>query len=233
MHLTIKDVAKLLSVPEGIVYDLHKKGKLQAYNMNGSLWFDPLEIEEWVMGQEKESPTSTIKKNQKKSPNKKGLHQFGLYRAIFRGGVHLTIPGANKEEIIAFTMKAVADKLELDANIVTDLLLDREKLAPTALNHGIAIPHTREIILEKSCDFILVVYPKHPIKFGALDGEPVHTLFFLFASDNKRHLHLLAKIAHLSHNEKIRDFLKTKPTLPDLLETIKKWEQSVQALAEL
>jgi len=41
---------------------------------------------------------------------------------------------------------------------------------------------------------IFVVFPKDPIEYGALDGQAVHTLFFLFACSDKAHLHLLSKI---------------------------------------
>lgn len=59
-----------------------------------------------------------------------------------------------------------------------------------------AIPHTRDTFLENKPDFITVAFPKETIKFDSLDGKPVYVLFFLFASDDKKHLHLLAKIAH-------------------------------------
>src|SRR5207244_3368095 len=104
-------------------------------------------------------------------------------------------PGKTKEDVIRHATKAIADKMALDAEVLTDLLLDRERHQPTSLGHGIGIPHTRDFLLNNSQDVVSVVFPEHPLDYGAPDGQPVHTLFFLFASDDKKHLHLLAKIA--------------------------------------
>ena len=70
--------------------------------------------------------------------------------------------------------------LNLDADGISQLLLDREKLQPTSLNNGIGIPHTRDFLLNAHDDIVLVAYPEKPIPYGALDGQPVHTLFFPF-----------------------------------------------------
>lgn len=222
MDLTVEDVANLLSVPENFVEGLVDQGKIRSYKINGNLRFDPLEIEDWVMSHELEK--SIKDQSQDGSQTSKGTQQFSLYRAIFRGGVHLNIKGRTKEEIILETTQRIAPKLELDANIVSELLLDRERLAPTALSYGIAVPHTREIVLPNSHNVIALVYPSLPISYGSLDGKDVHAMFFLFASDNKQHLHLLAKIAHLANDPGMVEFLKTKPSLAELLGKIKEWE---------
>ena len=72
-----------------------------------------------------------------------------------------------------------------------------------------------------------IVYPKKALDWGALDGKDVHTLFFLFACDEKRHLHLLSKIAHLAHNPEALNFLQKKPSKHEVLSFIKQWESSL------
>lgn len=160
-----------------------------------------------------------------------GTHQFGLYRAVHRGGVYREVPGEAKEEVIRNAMKQIARDLHLDAEVITELLIDRENLMSTALSNGIAVPHTRDFLLQESYDVVSVVFPKKPIEFGALDGKPVHTLFFLFACDDKRHLHLLAKLAHLSSNEKNLTFMQTHPNKLQFLEYIKSWEGNLTTAA--
>jgi PTS system nitrogen regulatory IIA component len=98
---------------------------------------------------------------------------------------------------------------------------------PTALNNGVAVPHTRDFLLQDPFDVIVVVFPQQPMEYGALDGKPVHTLFFLFSSADKRHLHLLAKLAHLSGNESALEYLKTKPSKDHFLEFIREWESKL------
>jgi len=125
------------------------------------------------------------------------------------------------------TMEHMATRFDLDAAVLTDLFLDRERMMPTTLGHGIGVPHTRDFLLNTHYDVIEVVYPEQAIDYGALDGEPVHTLFFLFACEDRHHLNLLAKLAHLNANEKTRAFFRTRPTKERLLDFIKHWESSL------
>ena len=137
-----------------------------------------------------------------------GSKQFSLFRALHKGDVSTSLKGNSKEEIIRNTMKKVAKTLNVDAEVMTDLLLDRENLMPTALNNGIGVPHTSDSLLNAHHDVVFVVCLDEPLEYGAFDGKPVHTLFFLFACEDKRHLHLLAKIAHLSSQPHVLEFFK-------------------------
>lgn len=238
MDLKIKDVADLLNVSETTIRRWLTDGKIPAYRINHQFRFNRVEIEDWVMGQ-KLGPSTTItlpfslpeSPETKTAPSKQasgGSKQYSLYRAVHKGGVHNGIPGKTKEEVIRATMKRIGGEVHLDPEVISELLLDRERLQPTALNNGIAIPHTRDFLLNSHYDMVTIVFPKEPIEYGALDGKPVHTLFFLFASDDKRHLHLLAKIAHLSSQPGTIELLKSKPSKEELLEYIKSWESTIQ-----
>lgn len=238
MDLKIKDVADLLNVSETTIRRWLVDGKIPAYRLNHQYRFNRLEIEDWVMSQKlgKGNQTQTPLNpyvhaepaQETASQTSGGSKQFSLYRAIHKGGVLYNIPGKTKDEIIRTTMKRLAAELNLDADVISDLLMDRENLQPTALNNGIAIPHTRDFLLNAHFDMISVVFPEHPIEYGALDNKPVHTLFFLFASDDKRHLHLLAKTAHLSSQPETLQLLQSKPSRDKLLEYIKNWESNIQ-----
>jgi PTS system nitrogen regulatory IIA component len=233
MDLKIKDVADLLNVSETTIRRWLADGKIPAYRINHQFRFNRTEIEDWVLGQKlgPSTPQScAIPSTESLEPNKArgGSKQFSLYRAVHKGGVLHDIKGKTKEEVIRNTMKQIASGLHLDQEVISEMLLDRERLQPTALNNGIAIPHTRDFLLNSHFDMVTIVFPKEPIEYGALDGKPVHTLFFLFACDDKRHLHLLAKMAHLSSQPDTMLLLQSKPSKEKLLEYIKEWESSIQ-----
>lgn len=232
MDLKIKDVAELLNVSETTVRRWLVDGKIPAYRLNRQYRFNRSEIEDWLMQQKLSSFEKTAQGEQTKEEPalaKGGKMQFSLYRAIYRGEVLSGIGGKTKEEVIRTTMSLMAERFDLDPDVLAELLLDREKMMPTALNHGIGVPHTRDFLLDTHYDVIIVVYPDQPIEYGALDGESVHTLFFLFACEDRHHLNLLAKIAHLNMNEEVRTFLRTKPPKERLLEYIKHWESSLSS----
>jgi len=239
MDLKIKDVAELLNVPIATIEGLLNDGKIPSYRLNHQYRFSRQEIENWVINNKNishcltnipENTNSATKPSLDSSPARSpgGSKQFSLYRAIHKGGVLYDVPGETKEELIRAAVKMIAADLHLDAEVITELLLERENLQSTALNSGIAIPHTRDFLLNVHFDMVTVVFPKKPLPYGALDGKPVHTLFFLFASDDKRHLHLLAKIAHLSSQAEALNLLQSQPNKEQFLDYIKQWESSIE-----
>ncbi len=223
MDLKLKDVAELLNVSETTVRRWVSDSRIPYYRLNNQFRFSRDEIENWMLSWKQEGEFASF--------DSKGLgtQQFGLYRAIHKGNVYQDIPGTTKKEVIQNAVEQIAQDIQLDAEVITNLLLDREKLMPTALSHGVAVPHTRDFLLQESFDVVSVVFPKEPIEYGALDGQPIDILFFLFACDDKRHLHLLAKLAHLSSKPENRDFLRTHPSKAKLLEHVKGWEGSLKS----
>lgn len=226
MDLKVKDVAELLNVSEKTIRRWLSAGKIPAYRLNQQYRFSRIEIENWMLGFKQEAAKEGfhLVDELNSSSAKGGPKQFSLYRAIHNGGVYPHAEGDTKEGLIRTTMKIIAPRLNLDADVLAELLLDREKLMPTAVGHGIGIPHARDFLLQGPSDTVAVVFPKKPLDYEALDGEPVHTLFFLFSSSDKKHLQLLAKIAHLSRNPEAQQLLRSHPSEKKLLDFVRLWE---------
>lgn len=223
MDLEIQDVSELLELSLEEVERLALGGELPAYRLgeNTPYRFSKMEIEEWMMKNGVAFRSKEEKTGEEKAP---GFSHFSLFRALTKGAVLTDLQASTKEGIIREAMERMAEKLELDADVLVDLLLDRESLMPTALGHGVGVPHARDFLLEKQHDLIILALPKEPIDYGALDGELVHSLFFLFACQDKRHLHLLAKLAHFTSQPENIAFLESRPERTQLLEHVKAWE---------
>ena len=231
MDLKICDVADLLQVSEDTVIKWVSEGNIPFYRISENYYFSRAEIEDWMISSQRfKNDSKNVLPPMKTldTKGKGGSKQFNLFRAVHKGDVFTNIDGATKEEVIRNTMLFVAKKLHIDADIMTELLLDREKMMPTSLNNGIGVPHTRDTLLEGNQDVVFVVFPKNPLEYGALDSLPVHTLFFLFACEDKKHLHLLAKIAHISSQQESLNFLQTKPSKNSLLSYLQNWESNLK-----
>ena len=74
-------------------------------------------------------------------------------------------------------------------------LYDRERLTPTAIGKGLAVPHARVDHLT-SCCVALAVIPSG-VDWEARDGQPVRIAVGIAAREQQRteHLHLLALVA--------------------------------------
>ncbi|MCE5293740.1 MAG: PTS sugar transporter subunit IIA [Chlamydiales bacterium] len=218
MDLELQEVAGLLNVPENVLLKLVTDGKVPSYNINGSFRFNRQEIETWVMTEK--GPNDELESLKPST----GSLRYNLFRALNNGDVFTDIEADNKQSLIRQTMQRLAPSLKLDADVLYELFMDRENLVSTAVGSGFAIPHARDFLMAGHRDAVAVVFLNTPINYGALDGKPVHTLFFLLASDDKRHLALLSKIAHLSSSPAMLELLAKKPQKMELLEIIKDWE---------
>ena len=238
MDLKIKDVADLLNVSETTIRRWLSAGRIPAYKLNHQYRFSRIEIENWMMSCKIKNAGMRLEPmgeeqiflredKQEESVASGGMQSFSLFRALHKGEVLSGIEGKTKEEVIQKAMLPIAPKMGLDPEVLTDLLLDRELLMSTALNQGVAVPHARELVLQSSGDSVTAVFLEEPVEYGALDGQPIHTLFFLFSSSDKRHLHLLSKIAHLCSQKGAVQFLQTRPTKEQLLTYVKTWESTI------
>lgn len=214
MDLEVKEVSELLNVPEETLLEWIDLGKIPAYSMKNRFRFNREEIEEWLL----ENPQIA------KQSEKPG---YNLLRALNKGDVISDIQAESKEELLRAVCERIAKRVHLDPEGLTEIFLEREQLASTAVGHGFAIPHARDFHLPGFQDIVTVVFLKKPIAYDTLDGHPVHTLFFLLACNDKRHLGLLSKCAHLIANPEIKAELAAHPTKERLLALVKQWESAL------
>ena len=75
-------------------------------------------------------------------------------------------------------------------------VLQREKMGSTGIGNGIAIPHTRSMVITDL--MISIGMPDEPIEFDAIDDKPVFLIFLIVAppyASKSEYLILLGKIA--------------------------------------
>jgi PTS system nitrogen regulatory IIA component len=84
------------------------------------------------------------------------------------------------------------------------VLIERERLASTAIGEGIAIPHGKLDTIGKlvAC----VGRAKEGVDFDSMDGRPTHLFFVLVAPENSTGVHLkaLARISRLFKDGEFR-----------------------------
>jgi PTS system nitrogen regulatory IIA component len=105
-----------------------------------------------------------------------------------------------KKQALQELSDRAAEVSGLPAREIFDSILQRERLGPTGVGDGIAIPHGK---LAK-CRRIFGVFARleRPIDFEALDGLPVDLIFLLIAPESAGadHLKALATIARKLRN---------------------------------
>ncbi len=105
-----------------------------------------------------------------------------------------------KKQALQELSDRAAEVSGLPAREIFDSILQRERLGPTGVGDGVAIPHGK---LAK-CRRIFGVFARleRPIDFEALDGLPVDLIFLLIAPESAGadHLKALATIARKLRN---------------------------------
>jgi PTS system nitrogen regulatory IIA component len=187
MELSVQDSARLLSVSEKTIYRWVKQGKLPAYRINEQYRFNRAELLEWATSQRVNVSADIFNE-----PHN-GLAPAGLVDSLRAGGVHYRVGGNDKSEVLRSAVDLMPLPEKVDRQFLLQVLLARESLGSTAVGKGIALPHVRNpVVMHVARPMVTLCFLEKPIEFGALDGQPVHTLFTMPSPTVRAHLHMLA-----------------------------------------
>jgi nitrogen PTS system EIIA component len=108
----------------------------------------------------------------------------------------------------------------LEADEITRILVERERLATTGVGDGVAIPHGKAGNLDELAG--AVGLSRTGIPFDAVDGEPVRIFFALIAPLNStgEHLKALARISRLLKDPDFRERLTSCRGAEEIHDTI-------------
>ncbi|HEY4160396.1 MAG TPA: PTS sugar transporter subunit IIA [Polyangiaceae bacterium] len=110
----------------------------------------------------------------------------------------------DKDEALKTLAAMMASPVGVDAKIVEELLLERERLQSTGIGDGVAIPHTALDDAEHQAAALLLC--PRGIEFDAIDGGRVTIIFGVVGPKRAtgEHLRTLARISRLLRDEATR-----------------------------
>jgi len=216
--IPVKEAAELLNVSEKTIYRWIRQGVIPTIKLQGQYRFDRLELEGWARH-------NRIGSFPAGAPADEPEETISLLRAVELGGIHYKIEGDTPERVYQQVAALFPFSPRLAPAFKETLhttLLERERLATTAIGHGIALPHPRH-----PRDWGLghpavgIFFPERPVDFHALDGEAVFVMFVLLCATVKGHLKMLSRVSHLISRPEQREFLRGVPNRTDLMERIR------------
>lgn len=203
MDLSVREVARLLSVSERTVYRWADQGTIPAHRLHDQYRFNRVELQEWAASQHRRVAPGLFTADDTPDPPP------SLAAALERGGVHHGVAGATKAEVLHSLSRLPGVPGGLDRDLLCQLLLSRETLASTGIGDGIAVPHARDpLVLRVEGPTVLLGFLARPVDFGALDGEPVRVVFTLFAPSIRDHLQTLSRLSFALHDPTLRQLLR-------------------------
>ena len=120
-----------------------------------------------------------------------------LSEIIASSAVLPALKAGSKKQLLQELANHAAKQVGLDARLIFETLLQREKLGSTGLGQSLAIPHGKFAELDKVHG--LFARLATPVDFEAIDDQPVDLVFLLLAPESAGadHLKALARISRL------------------------------------
>jgi nitrogen PTS system EIIA component len=224
MNLSVKDVARLLNVSGKTIYRMIKDETIPCFRVGGQWRFDKREIASWVEDTRQFSTDVAAEGRSLASEETISITEF-----LRRGGIYYSVPGAAKESAILSCLDRIQTAIpQMDREIFFEAIMDRERLCPTSVGHGIAFPHLR-LFREFTAPFssISLCFLEKPIPFGALDNEDVDTLFFIFPKSERRFLRIQAKLLRLLKDEEVLTAVRKASPVGLLFEVFSRKETEI------
>lgn len=220
MDLTLSEVAAQLRVSRKTIYRWIQEQRLPAYRMGRQFRFSQLDIDTWLQTNRME-----VQPPGENGASRAAKMTQSLADLLKRGGIYYKVDGVSKEEAIANAVDAMVLPSGVPASQFLQMVLQRERLASTALGRGIAFPHPRvPFQLHPEQCAISICFLEKPVDFGSLDGQFAHILFFAFPENLQHHLQLEAKICYMCRDHGFTAFLSVQPGRREIMEYVEKFE---------
>jgi PTS system nitrogen regulatory IIA component len=107
------------------------------------------------------------------------------------------LPAGNKRSLLNQLANLAGGRLGLPVGAILQTISEREKLGSTGFGQGVAIPHGKVEGLSRI--YCLFVRLAEPVRYKAIDGEPVDLVFLLLSPPEAGadHLKALAAISRV------------------------------------
>ena len=222
MFLKVTDLAAAVGVDEKTVLGWIKNMGLPAHKQDDRYSINRVDLLEWATGHGITIPPQLFAASDE-SPDRPRVSE-----ALLQGGIFFDLPGETPEAALREVVSHLKLPPSLDPEFLLQTLLAREALGSTAFGNGIAIPHVRNPIVGQTNESaISLCFLKNPIDFDAIDGQPVTILFTLVTPNVKAHLHLLAKLAFLLHDQGFQALLHRPGTDAEIMTAVRVLEETI------
>ena len=216
MQLTVRQAAAYFGVDESKVRRWITTRGLPVHQAHERFHLNAIEVWEWAVAHGV-TVSRRLLDEARRSPDEVPP----LAQLLTSGGIHREVAGKQKREVLASVVARLRLPEEVDREHVLAVLEAREAMGSTGIGGGIAIPHVRNpILLHVDRPFVALFLLQHPVDFDSLDGQPVHTLFFVVSSSIPVHLRILAELGFVLRDQELRDLLARRATDAAILERI-------------
>lgn len=222
MQLTLREAAGYLGVSETTARRWIGERALPVHEANERLYLNAVELWEWAIEHGVRVSRKLLTHAQAAPDPVPPMSE--LLRA---GGILYDVDGKTKQAVLRELVARLPLPAGQDRATLLSVLQAREAMGSTGIGGGIAIPHARSpIVLAVDKPFVTLCLLPRAVDFGALDGQPVHTLFLVVSPIVPVHLRILAQIGFLMRDDELRTMLASRAKPEQILGRIEMLETS-------
>jgi len=232
--MTVKELARMLGADARRLDRMAQRGEIPCQKVGGELRFNRAEITEWLqqnMGSMTGNHLAEVDAGM--TAERQKPQSEALVRPLLRPEAVTAQLNSRGKNSLLRELVALAGRTGLvyDDQALLEALMAREEMCSTAIDGGIAIPHPRRPLPYEIADSVLVVAKAGGgVVFGAPDGK-LTDLFFLTASqDDVHHLHILARLCRMFHDDTWVDRLRACRTSDEMIDLL--IEREAEVIAE-
>ncbi|MEZ5936790.1 MAG: PTS sugar transporter subunit IIA [Hyphomonadaceae bacterium] len=125
-----------------------------------------------------------------------------------------------RKQVLQGLSESMGEALGIEGRVVYDAVLERERLGPTGVGEGVAIPHARVDGLEHPvAGFARLV---EPVDFEAIDERKCDLVFMILAplEAGAEHLMALARVSRMLRQESVRARLRVASGVDQILDVL-------------
>jgi PTS system nitrogen regulatory IIA component len=207
------ETARFLRVAEDTLERWVRQGLIRSIDRHGND-FDRDELARWARDRGMQVDPYP--------PLQPGKREAALLGAIERGAVTAGVEASSAMDAIQVAIESLSQLgPQLRARLL-DEVLERERMASTALGEGIAVPHPREPLGGALAQpLISLVLLDTPLDWAAVDGELVHTVALLASPTAGAHLEILSQIGRVVCSAEVVRLLRSSPAKSALIDGLR------------
>jgi len=229
--MNLQELAGFLGIDQRQAERMAQRGEIPCQKIGGTLRFNRAEITEWLQQRMGAMPRGKLADMDAgiTSHRQTDPKEMVITPMLRLESISANLPARTKNSVLK-EMVVLADKTQLlhDSELLLETLNEREELCSTAMEGGIAIPHPRRPQPYLMAESIFVIArTSQGIGYGGPDGGLTDLFFMICCTDDRHHLHTLARLCQMLHDDNFVTKLRHAENEEEMLDLMQQREPEV------
>jgi excisionase family DNA binding protein len=223
--LSLQQAAQHIKVTERELFHLVQRNEIPFIQHGDEVRFEHCQLDDWAQCHIMELSKKSLAASHREAIADRTKHaaEDALVERLFRPAwIEPALASKTKPGVLRDMVKlAVTTELLYDDAAFLRELEARESVSSTAVGGGVAFLHARYHDPYISSDsFVVLGKTLRPIFFGAPDGEETDLFFLICCTDDRLHLHTLARLCMLAQSDMMLANLREAPSADEMYQVL-------------